>query len=281
VDAYQSYVGINQSKASNDSKINELSDGCGYYFINNVLPLDDIKKIYDDLISIEKEQFSSIGNDLNASEQGQVRSPFLSSEFIRNLLCSEIILRLIKTHLVGNGICHLLNGQIVRPSNNHNQSLWHRDFNKAHLSKPIMAFNTLFFLGEYKDINNFSTIQEKHRFAVIPGSQSSYGPPKESLLNQNKIISLNPGSILVFNSQLWHRVLSNKNNQLFLNIMFTEPFIKQQINLLGSTKEWLTKHSNEESELARLIGWWSRSPADIKEFRIPPNGIRSYRSGQG
>ena len=88
-------------------------------------------------------------------------------------------------------------------------------------------------------------------------------------------------TILVFNSQLWHRVESSSNDQLFLNMMFTEPFIKQQINLLGSTKEWIDKHSNLESDLARLLGWWARSPADLNEFRNPPDNIRTYRSGQG
>jgi ectoine hydroxylase-related dioxygenase (phytanoyl-CoA dioxygenase family) len=190
-------------------------------------------------------------------------------------------LALVKKHIVGNGICHLLNGQIVRSSNIHNQSLWHRDFNKTHISKPIMSFNTLFMLGEYSDINNFNTLQDKHRFSIIPFSQKLYGKPDENLLKKEEIITCEPGSLLVFNSQLWHKVLVSGLDQMFLNIMFTEPFIKQQINLLGASEDWINKYSSTESELARLLGWWSRSPKDLKEFRSPPLDIRTYRSGQG
>ena len=278
---FQKFVGINQGKKSNNSKHIKLTEGCGYYIIDNFVPLEDLKKIFNDLLFLEKKQFNNTGIDANSSEYGQVRSPFLSSEAIRNLLCSKMILKLVKEHLVGNGICHLLNGQIVRSASEHNQSLWHRDFNKVHISNPIMSFNTLFFLGEYLNINDFSTLQKKHRFEIIPRSQFSYGLPNEYLLEEKEIISITPGSILVFNSQLWHRVKSNNNDQLFLNMMFTEPFIKQQINLLGSTQEWIDKYSNSESDLARLLGWWARSPKDLNEFRNPPDNVRTYRSGQG
>ena len=277
---FQEYVGINQDKKSEILEQIQLTEGRGYYIIENFIQLDKLKKIANDLLLIDKKQLDNKGV-INKSEYGQVRSPFLLSETIRNLLCSEKILKLVKDHLVGNGICHLLNGQIVRSSSSHNQSLWHRDFNKVHISNPIMSFNTLFMLGEYLDINDFSTLQKKHRFAIIPHSQSHYGAPSESLLKEKEIISVSPGSILVFNSQLWHRVEISSNDQLFLNIMFTEPFIKQQINLLGSTKEWIDKHSNLESDLARLLGWWARSPSDLNEFRNPPDNVRTYRAGQG
>ncbi|KGG00265.1 MULTISPECIES: hypothetical protein [Prochlorococcus] len=278
---FQEYVGINKGKDSDNLRHNDLTNGCGYYIIDNFIPIKELKKIFNDLLFIDTNQFSNKENNINSSEYGQIRSPFLSSESIRNLLCSEMILRLVNDHLVGNGICHLFNGQIVRRGSDHNQSLWHRDFNKVHISNPIMSFNTLFMLGEYLDINDFSTLQKKHSFELIPFSQLSYGPPTKSLLKEKKIISVFPGSILVFNSQLWHRVKSNSNEQLFLNIMFTEPFIKQQINLLGSTKEWIDKYSNSESDLARLLGWWARPPADLNEFRNPPDHVRTYRSGQG
>ena len=278
---FQNYVGINQRKNSNNLRHIKLTGGCGYYVIEDFLPLKDLKKIHNDLLFLEKKQFINTKISTNSSEYGQIRLPFLSSESIRNLLSSKMILKLVRDHLVGNGICHLLNGQIVRSECEHNQSLWHRDFNKAHISNPIMSFNTLFILGEYLDINNFSTLQKTHRFEIIPHSQLSYGTPSESLLEEKEIISFSPGSLLVFNSQLWHRVQRNNNDQLFLNIMFTEPFIKQQINLLGSTKEWIEKYSNTESDLARILGWWSRSPRDLNEFRNPPNNVRTYRSGQG
>ena len=278
---FQEYVGINQDKFYNNEKNNELTEGDGYYVIEDFIPLDDIRKLVDDLLLIEKDQFNSDIISPDNSEFGQVRSPFLYSELIRKLLCSDLIIDLIKNHLVGNGICHLLNGQIIRSSSIHHQSLWHRDFNKVHLSKPIMSFNVLFMLGEYLDINDFSSLQKKHNFAILPGSQLLYNLPSETLLRKKKIVSTSPGSLLIFNSQLWHKVLTNKNDQMFLNMMFTEPFIKQQINLLGSTKEWINKYSDIDSNLARILGWWSRSPANVNEFRNPPNNVRTYRSGQG
>ncbi len=275
---FQEYVGINQTKIIEDASSKELSDGCGYYIIDKYFEEKSIEKIIKDLINIEKEQVILHSLDKENSEYGQIRSPFLYSKFIRNILCSEFILKLVKKHLVGNGICHLINGQIIRKTINHNQSLWHRDFNKSHISNPIMAFNILCFLGEYDNFYKFSTLKKSHQFSLIPGSQKSHGYPNIKI---EKTISLNPGSLLVFNSQLWHKVLVTGNDQLFLNLMFTEPFIKQQINLLGASKDWIDKNINKESELARIIGWWSRPPSDINEFRNPPNNLRTYRSEQG
>ena len=278
---FQEYVGINQNKTFNNAENKKLQEGSGYYVINDFIPLEDIRKIVQDLLLIEKKQISTTRLSPNSSEFGQIRSPFIDSEFITKLLCSDLIIGLVKKHLVGNGICHLFNGQIIRQRSFHNQSLWHRDFNKVHISKPIVSFNVLFMLGEYLNIEEFSTLQKKHSFAIIPGSQSLYGSPSESLLKEKKIISINPGSLLIFNSQLWHKVLSLKHDQMFLNMMFTEPFIKQQINLLGSTKDWINKNADIDSDLARLLGWWSRSPKNVNEFRNPPDNIRTYRSNQG
>ena len=107
--------------------------------------------------------------------------------------------------------------------------------------------------------------------------------PKQNDFESNmKRISINPGQLLIFDSLLWHRVVPCKlNNQMFLNVMFTAAFLKQQINLLGTNLDWIEKHGGLENQLARILGYWSRPPKDIDEFRNPKDGIRTYRSNQG
>ena len=56
---FQEYVGINQDKFYNNEKNNELTEGDGYYVIEDFIPLDDIRKLVDDLLLIEKDQFNS------------------------------------------------------------------------------------------------------------------------------------------------------------------------------------------------------------------------------
>ena len=89
-----------------------------------------------------------------------------------------------------------MNGQVTQPGLDHNQSKWHRDFNKLHISDPPIAFNALFMLGELKGIEEISNEKlNTQKFEIIPKSHKS-----RFSRTQAESIIVQPGSILLFNS---------------------------------------------------------------------------------
>jgi ectoine hydroxylase-related dioxygenase (phytanoyl-CoA dioxygenase family) len=84
--------------------------------------------------------------------------------------------------------------------------------------------------------------------------------------------------LLVFDSRLYHRGGTNTSGapRRSLNLQYTRPFIKQQINLA----ELLHDRVDPDSALAQTLGMWSVPPPSLRAFRVPP-AQRTYRAGQG
>lgn len=247
----------------------------GYEIIQNFIKLKEIKDIRKEIIYCEKLQ--NVNKESN--EYGQVRSPLINSKTLLNFLIGKEINEIFVQLINGGSICHLYNGQICRKKYMHNQSLWHRDLNKHYISEPPLAFNALLFLGQTSDEVDLFT----QKFDILNGSHLfKFQPSQKDFEKTAKRLELNPGDLLVFNSLLWHRVVPcMHDNQMFLNTMFTAAFIKQQIELLGTSQEWILNNGGLDSNLARICGYWSRPPKNIDEFRNPIDGIRTYRANQG
>ena len=259
----------------NNSNIKSKIEISGFEIIKNFITLEEIKIIRKEIIFCEKSQ--NVKN--NSPEYGQVRSPFICSKILLEFLKKKELNDIFNELINEGSICHLNNGQICRKKFMHNQSLWHRDLNKHYISEPPLAFNALLFLGQTN--NEVDLIPQK--FDILNGSHLFKFQPSDSDFEKAaKRLELNPGDLLVFNSLLWHRVVACEyDNQMFLNTMFTAAFIKQQIDLLGTTEEWILQNGGLDSNLAKICGYWSRAPKDLDQFRNPKDGIRTYRPNQG
>lgn len=115
---------------------------------------------------------------------------------------------------------------------------------------------------------------------VVPGSHLFEDMPSDQYLQKHEIqMQMEPGSVLVFDSTLWHRSGQNRSGRVRrgLNQQYTRPFIKQQLDypvLLSSCVD-------KESELAQTLGFWAVSPKSVQEFRVSDPAKRTYRAGQG
>ena len=75
-------------------------------------------------------------------------------------------------------------------------------------------------------------------------------------MNNNSVsINAKPGSILFFDSLLWHKAGKNasQNKRRAINQQYTKPFIKQQIDYPSMIK----KDMDMNSRLAQIMGFWS------------------------
>ena len=259
----------------NDTNIKSKINLSGYEVIQKYINPEEIKDIRKEIIYCEKLQ--NVNN--TSPEYGQVRSPLISSKILLEYLTKKELNNIFNQLINEGSICHLYNGQICRKKYMHNQSLWHRDLNKHYISEPPLAYNALLFLGQTD--NEIDIIPQK--FDILNGSHLFKFLPSESDFKKTAIrLELNPGDLLVFNSLVWHRVVPCEyENQMFLNTMFTAAFIKQQLDLLGTTEEWIIENGGLDSKLAKICGYWSRAPKNLDQFRNPKDGIRTYRANQG
>jgi hypothetical protein len=278
MDDIQEYRGLRQPEV----KAKYLAKS-GYHVANDFVSLEQANELRLEVYSHFLQQTRDYLIPPNDPEYGQVRSPFLESKLIRAFITSDPLTAIAKANLIGCPIFHLVNGQVVVPDSSHNQSKWHKDLNKAHISFPPLAINCLLFLGSLPIGSNLAKSQASQLgiqdFLIVPRSHLVHNLP--NFATESFRLSLRPGTLLIFNSLLWHRVVNMNCYQFFLNIMYTEPFVKQQIFRAGASVDWIQANGGCDSDLAQLLGFWSQPPASIQEFRNPPGGTRSYRANQG
>ena len=148
----------------------------------------------------------------------------------------------------------------------------HRDIRS--FSGPLnLMLNTLVMLDEFTPQNGSTwLLSGSHRMGDKP-AEPEFASRAEQALGP-------PGSVLMFNSNLWHAGGENKTDYVrrSLTPMFSRPFMKQQFDYpraVGYDK------MPQLSETARqLLGYYSRVPATLDEWYQPPDK-RMHRPGQG
>ncbi|AMP00903.1 phytanoyl-CoA dioxygenase family protein [Collimonas arenae] len=114
---------------------------------------------------------------------------------------------------------------------------------------------------------------------LLPGSHLKKERPEEEHLFANAVRAIGKaGSILLFDSNLWHSAAPNFTSlpRMALTLTFTRPFFKQQMDyprMLGETFP-----VNEK--MRQLLGYNARVPSSYDEWYQPPEK-RMYKPGQG
>jgi ectoine hydroxylase-related dioxygenase (phytanoyl-CoA dioxygenase family) len=141
----------------------------------------------------------------------------------------------------------------------------HRDIRFFSGEVPVML-NLLIYLDDFTEENGATWL--------LPGSQLEKGKPNEEMFNANAVRAVGEaGSILVFDSNVWHRAGENKtgNQRRGIAITLTKSCIKQLLDLpkaLGDIKQ--------PEEIKQLLGYHSRVPASLAEWE----GERTYLKDQ-
>ncbi len=142
------------------------------------------------------------------------------------------------------------------------------------------------FIPDYKLRLNMLVMLDDFTLAngatqVMPGSHTQPDRPTETEFDQAAVSITGPaGSIILFNSYLWHRGAMNKTdrNRVALTASFGPAFIKPQMDyarMLGD------EYGRGVSELSRqVLGYNSRVPQTLSEW-YQPKAHRLYRADQG
>jgi hypothetical protein len=178
---------------------------------------------------------------------------------------------LVRDFLSGNFILNSYGGVINEVTTRAYVHNVHRDIRFASDTKRFML-NCLVMLDDFT-VDNGATY-------LLSGSQTVAERPSDELFFQQAERALGPmGSVLFFDSRMWHATGANRtaSARRALTLTFTSPFFKQQLDyprLLGyDAIEALSPF------LRQIIGFNARVPATLEEFYVPVEK-RFYQRGQ-
>ncbi|MDY6945384.1 MAG: phytanoyl-CoA dioxygenase family protein [Pseudomonadota bacterium] len=176
-----------------------------------------------------------------------------------------------KWYFSGNYILNSYGGVINRKNTVAYVHQVHRDIRFSSDTKRFML-NLLIMLDPFT-LENGAT-------HLLSGSQHMPQKPDSQEFVERAERGIGPcGSLLLFDSRLWHATGQNHGNdsRRALTLTFTSPFFKQQLDyprLLGYDRQ------TSLSPFARqVIGYNARVPSSLDEYYVPVNE-RFYQRGQ-
>lgn len=272
---YQSYKGITVTDVSTDlDRRLESLERLGYFVLPEVFEPEFLADLRQRMDSLWERQHARYGTELLQSigDYGVLRGMMCDDPVLMDLVIHPAVSEHVAATVGDTAILHLQNGILLFPSKDHNQARYHRDFAKDFVPSRILSFNAFIAVDEFTTDNGGTW--------VVPGSHRIVEMPSQHFIEANQIqITCPAGSIVFFDSMLWHRGGSNRSDHTrrAINQQYTRPFIKQQLDypvMLGDKVPM-------ESKLAQTLGMWAIPPKSVDQYRVSDPSLRTYRGGQG
>lgn len=255
--------GIAEQKVVNSKLERHLEelDILGFTVIEDALNPEEIKECESKVISLYQKTEKDLGisflegiNDLD-----MLRSPLVYDEFFLKIATNSTVMSLVEKLLGVYFTLHLQNAIINMPDKVHNQRSWHRDlpYQNYVISKPI-SISALFCINDF-DCSTGAT-------ELLPFSHKYEELFSNDFIENHKItLNAKAGSVVLFNSMLFHRAGVNNSNKhrIGINHMYTVPIIKQQIDLPKA----LNGKYQEDEFLAKFLGYTSQAAENDLHWR--------------
>ena len=233
------------------------------------------KGLYDALERVRAE----VGEERlkAAGELGVVRIPMLWDPAFFDLLGTPEMLSIVDATVSETAILHLQNGFVLPPRPGvaapaDFQSTFHMDFPRI-LNGYLMSLNVIVTLDQFTEENGGTL--------VAPGTHQSAQRPDGKFLESSSVaIETGAGSLIVFDSTLWHAAGVNRSSgdRLAVNQQFTRSYLKQQIDYVRALGDETVLA--QEPRIQQLLGWYTRVVTSVAEY-YRPSAERLYRGGQG
>lgn len=254
-------------------KFGELMAEKGWVIFKNVIPAALIAKMRDDIHeAYESCHQYQVKNGIDQDTSFTVHH--LIGQFGSYLECLRVypLYEFIERYFGGKFILNSFGGAInTRNSVSYAQRV-HRDIRSYSGHIPLLL-NTLVMLDDFTADNGSTWL--------LSGSHKQEAKPSDEYFKQYAEQALAPaGSILMFNSNVWHAGGNNETDQLRRSVtpMFSKPFLKQQFDYPRAIG--YEKADAYDEMLRQVIGYNSRVPATLDEWYQPP-AKRMYQPNQG
>jgi hypothetical protein len=246
----------------------------GYYVFDSVLSAQELINIRKDLLN-HQEYCKSIysKNGITEGMDGCAHHTIGKNDSIDDFLYNFYLDDYIRAYFDSEYILNTIGGinNIPHTNNAYEHGLkFHRDV-RTYSGDFKFMLNMIVFIDDFTKKNGATK--------VVPGTHKSEKKPSLEYLEQNSIqVVGKEGTIVLFNSNLWHSAAPNLTNKprRALTLNFSRAFIKQQMDYPRMLGESFAKNE----KMRQLLGYNSRIPCNHDEWYQPPSK-RMYKPGQG
>lgn len=247
-------------------------DTYGWVVIENVLPEDLTRRLREDsykAYDIRKaiQQKNGLVTNMDGTVHHTVDQPAFI-DFLQQLYCDDFIL----DYFGGPYILNSFGAIINIPNKPSYVCNIHRDV-RTFSGNTNTMLNMLVMLDDF-------TLENGATYVLNGSHKVEARPSDETFFQQSDRITGKAGSILLFNSNLWHAAGENTSgkDRCALTLTFTKPYMKQQMDY----PRFLGYHEGDRfsERLQQVLGYHSRTPENLDEWYQPPHK-RMYRPGQG
>jgi ectoine hydroxylase-related dioxygenase (phytanoyl-CoA dioxygenase family) len=251
----------------------------GYAVINGVLDAPLLHRTKEAMYRVQDDIKREVGDDrlARAGELGVLRLMLRFDDLFFSFLQIPEVLAVVDRTVSPTAILHLQNGFILpsRPTGEQPkifQTTYHQDFPRV-LNGYLASINVMFAIDAFTASNGATW--------VVPGTQQqTERPSPEEIARRAHPVECPEGSMILFNSTLWHAAGSNTSgrDRLAINHQFTRSFIKQQIDYVRALGDEVVTRQPPRTQ--QLLGWYTRVVTSLDEY-YQPEERRLYRKGQG
>jgi ectoine hydroxylase-related dioxygenase (phytanoyl-CoA dioxygenase family) len=257
----------------NLAEFKERMDEKGWVIFDSVLDQDFVGRLLDDLedayhICRQYQVKNGIAADTDRTVHHLVEMGSSFMEYLEKLPLVEYM----ESYFQGKFILNSFGGAINTAHSASYAHRIHRDIRSFSGDLPLLL-NTLVMLDEFTPHNGSTYLMTgSHRLGEKPSEEEFYAKAERALGK--------PGSILLFNSNVWHAGGNNQTDHVrrSLTPMFCKPFMKQQYDYPRRLGYELGETLSEP--MRQILGYNARVPATLDEWYQPPEK-RMYRPGQG
>jgi len=248
-------------------------EGDGWVLVPNAVDGALLTRLSDELqCAYEQQRTLQIENGVGNGTDGTVHHLPLSGGAFLDLLERNPLADLLDTFFGGPYIVNTYGGVLNLPSTVSYVGRVHRDLRTFSGPLPLMA-QWLVMLDDFTDENGATyLLSGSHRLPDSPDTEDFFRRATRAIGSA--------GSIVAFNSNLWHAAGINRSStpRRALTIAFTRPFIKQQLDYPRAIG--YERGEALSPALRQLLGYNARVPESLDEWYRPPDG-RLYRRDQG
>lgn len=221
--------------------------------------LNETRRRIDEVYQYQAKEVGGAPNLARINDELVARCLLAYDEFFLATATNPKVLAILEK-LLGDYVTILQQNAIINmPGNKNYQSSWHRDLSYQHFiaSRPL-AVSALFCIDDFSEATGGTY--------MLPASHKvERFPSKEFVQKHERVVNAAAGSVLVFDSMLFHRGGLNRSDhpRRGLNHMYALPFIKQQI----SFPRMLNGKYREDQFLSKFLGYESEPEESVVQWR--------------
>jgi ectoine hydroxylase-related dioxygenase (phytanoyl-CoA dioxygenase family) len=248
--------------ADEDDRHAEAVRNIGYTVVEGAVGAEELRLIRAKVDAVYERQVEEAGGEaaLRSINDADIARCLVEYDdhFVRVAALARVVS--LVARLLGEQFTLMSQNAIFnRPAAEHYQSTWHRDLNYQHfVSTRPLSVSALLCVDEFTE--------ETGGTVVLPASHKAEAFPSDEYVRAHETpLSAPAGSVLVFDSMLYHRSGRNRSGGVrrAVNHIYTLPLIRQQISL----PRVLGGRFADDPFLARLLGYEFETGESVREWR--------------